>query len=280
MKPPNSAACWSERRRLLRAAVALAGGLILPAGGALARTPAVRVAVLPLQHRPAREILAELQDLFGDAATLRGDGFRLLVRADAQTLAQIRSVVTELDRPARELLLTVRRSADAPGRESGAGVEFETGTEGTGGRGTITRRSTTRRADLTQQLRMREGAPATILIGETEVQGFRVIAGRLGVGVEPVFRDTARGFQIRPQLQPDGRVRVDINQLHEQPGGAYPGRIDRQAVTTSITLEPGQWHHLASIGQSATVEERSLASRRSTRDRDAMTLQIRVDPLD
>ncbi|WP_038053957.1 secretin N-terminal domain-containing protein [Thioalkalivibrio sp. ALJ1] len=280
MKPSKSAASTSERRRLLRTIGGLACGLLLPAGATSARDAHDEVAVLPLNNRPAREVLSELQGLFGEAATLRADGFRLLVRADARTLQQIREVVAELDQPARELTLYVRRAADAPGSQRGAGIDFETGPDGTRGRGTVTRRTTNRRDDRTQQVRLREGTEATILVGETEAQGLRVFVGPAGFGTEPIFRDTARGFRVRPQVQPDGRIRVAIEHLHEQPAGAYRGHIHRETVTTALTLEPDQWHDLAGSAQTTTHDERGLASRRSTRDRDAMTLQIRVDALD
>ncbi|WP_028484772.1 secretin N-terminal domain-containing protein [Thioalkalivibrio sp. ALE17] len=281
MKPSNSAASSSEppdmteRRYLLRAALALAAGTLLP-GLAGARDTHAEVAVLPLQHRPANSLLPELQALFGDTATLRGDGFRLLVRADARTLQQIREVVAELDTPAQDLVLSVRRHRDAPRTERGTGLEFESGPEGTEGRISSQRLRTTRRDDQTQHLRLREGTEAIILVGETRAAGFRILHGRAGVGIEPLLQETARGFRVRPQVQPDGRIRIAISQLHE---GPLPrGAVDRDAIDTQLTLEPGTWHTLGGVHTETDVTERGLASRRTTRDRDTLTLEIRVDP--
>ncbi|OOC50185.1 hypothetical protein [Thioalkalivibrio versutus] len=282
MKPSSSAASSSDmprmvdRRRWLRGALALAAGTLLP-GAALAREPHTEVAVLPLQNRPAHSLLPELQALFGDTATLRGDGFRLLVRADAHTLQQIREVVAELDAPTQDLILSVRRHSDAPRTERGSGFEFESGPEGTEGRITTQRLRTTRRDDQTQHLRLREGTDAIILVGETRTAGFRIIHGRAGVGVEPLLQDTARGFRVRPQVQPDGRVRVAIAHLHERP--LARGAVDRDAVDTQLTLEPGAWHTLGGAHSKSAAEQRGLASRRTTRDRDTLTLEIRVDPV-
>ncbi|WP_026287923.1 MULTISPECIES: hypothetical protein [unclassified Thioalkalivibrio] len=282
MKPSNSAASSSDRprmvdrRRWLRGALALAAGTLLP-GAALAREPHAEVAVLPLQNRPAHSLLPELQALFGDTATLRGDGFRLLVRADARTLQQIREVVAELDAPTQDLILSVRRHSDAPRTERGSGFEFESGPDGTEGRITTQRLRTTRRDDQTQHLRLREGTDAIILVGETRTAGFRIIHGRAGVGVEPLLQNTARGFRVRPQVQPDGRVRVAISQLHERP--LTRGAVDRDAIDTQLTLEPGTWHTLGGVHSESATEQRGLASRRTTRDRDTLTLEIRVDPV-
>ncbi|WP_026278938.1 MULTISPECIES: secretin N-terminal domain-containing protein [Thioalkalivibrio] len=246
----------------------------------MARDPQADVAVLPLQNRPAAEILPELQGLFGNAATLRADGFRLLVRADARTLEQIREVVAELDHSTQDLVLSVRRSSERPRQETEAGIDIESGPDGTQARGTARRWTTAPRDDQTQQIRLREGTEAVILVGETEAHGFRVFAGRAGFGMEPVFRDTGRGFRVQPQAQPDGRIRVDIYQLHEQPPAATLGRVERQFVESSITIEPGTWHDLAGVGRTIDLEERGIASRRTTRERDALSLQIRVDPVD
>ncbi|WP_019025225.1 MULTISPECIES: secretin N-terminal domain-containing protein [unclassified Thioalkalivibrio] len=260
----------------------LAGCLLF--GGATASSSArdahAEVAVLPLQNRPAAEILPELQGLFGEAATLRADGFRLLVRADAQTLEQIRNVVTELDLASRDLILSVRRSSERPRQETGAALDIESGPDGTRAQGTARRWTTARHDDQTQQVRLREGTEAVILVGETEAHGFRVFAGRAGVGMEPLFRDTARGFRVQPHAQPDGRIRVDIFQLHEQPPATTMGRVERQAVESSITIQPGAWHELAGVGRTLNLDERGIASRRTSRARDALSLQIRVDPID
>ncbi len=278
MKRSNCAGSWS-RRHTLRI---LAGSLLLPglSAPALARDPQAEVAVLPLQNRPAAEILPELEGLFGNAATLRADGFRLLVRADAQTLVQIRKVVAELDHSAQDLVLSVRRSSERPRQETGAGIDIESGPDGTQARGTARRWTTTRHDDQTQQIRLREGTEAIILVGETEAHGFRVFAGRAGFGMEPVFRDTARGFRVQPHTQPDGRIRVDIYQLHEQPPHTTMGRVERQSLESSITIDPGAWHELAGVGRTLDLGERGIASRLTTRERDALSLQIRVDPID
>lgn len=277
MKQSNCAGSWS-RRRALR--LLTAGALLLPTSQLLARDPHAEVAVLPLQNRPAVEVLPELQALFADSATLRADGFRLLVRADARTLEQIREVLAELDHPSRDFILSVRRSSERPRQETGTGIDIETGPGGTQARGTARRWTTARQDDQTQQIRLRDGTDAVILVGETEAHGFRVFAGRPGFGMEPVFRDTARGFRVQPHAQPDGSIRVDIFQLHEQPASTTMGRVERQSLESSITIEPGAWHDLAGVNRTLDHEERGLASRRTTRERDALSLQIRVDPLD
>lgn len=278
MKRSNCAGSWS-RRHTLRI---LAGSLLLPglSAPALARDPQAEVAVLPLQNRPAAEILPELEGLFGNAATLRADGFRLLVRADAQTLVQIRKVWPNSTTAPRISSSRYAAAASAPRQETGAGIDIESGPDGTQARGTARRWTTTRHDDQTQQIRLREGTEAIILVGETEAHGFRVFAGRAGFGMEPVFRDTARGFRVQPHTQPDGRIRVDIYQLHEQPPHTTMGRVERQSLESSITIDPGAWHELAGVGRTLDLGERGIASRLTTRERDALSLQIRVDPID
>ena len=267
---------WSEpRRRSLRQILALAAVPLLPASVASAHAPGMQVAVLGLEHRPAQALLPQLQALFGDTATLRADGFRLLVRADPHTLEQIRQVLAALDTPETDLILKVRRTSDAPTLQHGDRLGMEAGPEGIEGRLELQRRRTTRRDDLIQQVRMREGSEAVILVGETQADGFRVIAGRAGVGVEPLYRDTRRGFRVQPRVLPDGRVQVTIHHVHEQPRA--PGTVDREALTTRVTLEPGQWYELAGVTREHDLEERGLATRRTTRDRSTMNLQMRLD---
>ncbi len=53
--------------------------------------------------------------------------------------------------------------------------------------------------------------------------------------------------------------------------------MDRDAIDTQLTLEPGTWHTLGGVHSESATEQRGLASHRTTRDRDTLTLEIRVD---
>lgn len=232
-------------------------------GPLTARDPHTEVTVIELQKRRAEEIVKDLRAVF-PAATLQADGFRLLVRAAAHDLEDIRDLAAKLDQARPDLILRVRRRGDEDGERRG-----------------LVRRFTTRRGDEREQyLRLRDGGRAILMVGETLPAGYRLFAGRAGVAVEPLFRDTERGFVVEPRMQPDGRVRVVVSHIHQIPlrEGARHERVE-----TDVTLETGRWHDFAGVRSRLDEQAREThppVRRRTTRDRDAVSLEIRVDPAD
>ncbi|WP_038036658.1 secretin N-terminal domain-containing protein [Thioalkalivibrio sp. ALE20] len=248
-----------RRRRFLRASAA-ACLLALPLRST-ARDAADRVTVIDLQNRRAEAVVHDLRELF-PGATLQPDGFRLLVRAPAHEIEEIRQMVAELDRASPDLILRVRRRRDHDDETAGR-----------------IRRFTTRRdEDREQFLRLRDGGRAVLMVGETLPAGYRLFAGRAGVAIDPIYRDTARGFAVEPRMQPDGRVRVAITHLHQTP---LQRGAEHERVATEITLEPGSWHDFAGIRSRLESDARDVhppVRRRTTRARDDVSLEIRVDP--
>lgn len=65
---------------------------------------------IELENRSAEELIPILQPLLEPGGALSGQGYTLFVRTSAANLAQIRSAVERLDRKARQLLVSVRRT--------------------------------------------------------------------------------------------------------------------------------------------------------------------------
>ena len=67
--------------------------------------------VIPLRHRTAEQVIPILRPLLEPGGALSGQYNQLIVRTSPGNLAQIRSALDAIDRPARRLLISVRFDA-------------------------------------------------------------------------------------------------------------------------------------------------------------------------
>ncbi len=219
--------------------------------------------IIELRSRLASEMVPVLRPLLApDDALVASDG-KLIVRTDPRTLAEIRRVVSELDTPARNLVLTVRHRGAETRRQAGvsAGGAIEIGEDGavvigrsapekgvTVRGGAQELRSTAREE---YQLRALDGQPAYIDTGRiahfpqhsiVPAPGGGAIAG--GVG-EVRAR---RGFYVVPRLQGD-RVMLAIAPATDRFADTR-GTVDVDRVTTTVSGPLGAWIALGAAEQS------------------------------
>ena len=74
--------------------------------------------VIDLKHRTAQEVIPVLQPLLEPGAALSGQDYKLFVRTSSANLAQIRAALAQIDRRPRQLLVSVRHSAQQGDRTS------------------------------------------------------------------------------------------------------------------------------------------------------------------
>ncbi|MCG5500018.1 hypothetical protein [Ectothiorhodospira lacustris] len=245
----------------LRKALVLALALLLP-GITGAGVPTARV--IALEHRSAEEILPLIKPLLGPRDVVTGSGFQLIVRARTQTLAEIRQVVADLDTPPRNLYISVRRG------EAGHGSDTAR----------ITRRTTTDRGGDYQTLRVLEGHVAFIRSGESiPVGSQRLISMPGGLALEQTveYRDLGRGFLVRPRLLSAGRVHLDIRTVFERQSPTGGGRLDLQAVDSTLSGPVGEWISLTHTGTSGREDAARITGTRRQQDWQDMPLFVRVD---
>ena len=69
-----------------------------------------KIEVITLNYRSAEQILPLIQPMVGKDGAVTGLQNRLVIRASAQNLAQIKKVIATLDTQARNLMITVRQN--------------------------------------------------------------------------------------------------------------------------------------------------------------------------
>jgi len=229
--------------------------LWLAAGVAVADYP---LEIIDLQHRPAEELVPVLAPLAGADGTVEGSSAHLFVRADPQRLADIRRLLQTLDRPARNLLIQVRRASDALGEGSRIG-----------GPAGVTVHSGVQQRDLLQEVRTLDGRRAFISTGsERPAAWSETRIGPGGIyerrGVE--YRAAASGFYILPQVVGE-QVTLEISSFDADaaPGA---GATATAGLAARVTGRLGEWIPLGCadedasrsvVGRGGLIESRTSA---------------------
>lgn len=214
---------------------------------------------------------------------------------------------------ARNLLIELRQvddrqsDASALGVDRGSVVVHSDGRVTGGLRGGAQVRSTRGSAVASQQLRVMNGMPASIRLGQSvPLQLWQAWVTPQGVQAVPttVFVDAGQGFAVRPSW-PGGSAPVTLEVVSEssrlaQPGMASrwgravaetraargealpPGTVDAVGtvesarVLTTLAVPLGQWVTLAESGGSSVHEERGLLSTGQVEAAGGMRVEVRV----
>jgi hypothetical protein len=217
---------------------------------------------LELQHRDADELIPLIQPLLDHEAHLTGDGFRLVIRGTPEMIGQVRELLKTLDSPPRDLWVSVRRA------------------QGERNEGTSSQIHRTRERDAeTYRVRVLEGKPALI---RTEISSERALAGVVPVPWRgPVYVGGARlemqqGILVRARIQADGRVRIDIREVHERERVPGSGRVEARRLATVVTAELGDWMDIGPAPQDEVVSDQRVRTTTPRKSQDAFRVQIQV----
>lgn len=188
--------------------------------------------VIDLRYREAEALIPLLEPLLGGDARLSGRGFQLIVRAEPVTLAELRRLLTRLDTPADNLLISVRFDEASQETRSRARVDgrvvIDDGRVRGSGRVVLGQGGASRRGQVDQQLRVLEGYEALIQVS-------REVLRRSYWG--DYLDQAVTGFRVRPRVSGE-RVTLDLTVQRER----LAGRGSRGAVAdTALSGRLGEW---------------------------------------
>ena len=261
-----------------------------------------QVEIIELHHRTVEDVLPVLQPLLEPGGALSGMSGQLIVRASEGNLAELKKVLTAIDRPPRQLVIQVSQNRETDSRQQGFGVsgnveigdnvlitgpgaampgdmdvEVRQGGSRVGVQGGDVRRSGEERAD--QFVRVLDGEEAFIRIGRFLAVPFRrVTAGPGGVTVTSgvVYRDIGQGFHAVPRLAGD-RVTVEISPQFDSPGDRGGGDVNTQRLTTTVNGRLGEWIELGGSARQAQGAETQMTGMASGEMRDTRSVWLRVE---
>lgn len=259
--------------------------LLLITAGVAAQPP--QTAVFQIKSRPAASLVESVRPLVGEQGGVSAFHDRLIVRGSPAELNAVRELVSQIDRPARRLLIEVRNAGQASlsTRSLGYGVntgDVRLGRVPPGRDGQISYQSfeTRGQADSLQRVQALDGQPALIRTGESVpiYQGQQHLYG-YGVfqGYSLHYRDANRGFVALPRVHGD-QVTVEIYQQDER--YLADGRFALQEASTVLRGPLGQWLTLGATGGDDSDSSDQLGWHVTTRRAEDRRLELRVLAVD
>lgn len=272
-------------------------GLALLASHAHAQS----MSVIELQNRPAAEVIPIVQPMLGPNDAITGEGFKIFLRASADTQASVRDMIDLLDAPLRVLEVSVfqgserdlRRLAGSASVQVDSGnVQVEVGDESddnaagrarlstSGGSATVSGRSTqgSLRDHPVHRVRVTEGTEAYIETGEqipyfynTALFGVRGYAA----GVE--YRDAVTGFYVLPRVRGENVVLEVSPYKSPQINMGRDDVVVSQSANTTITGRMGQWLMIGGVARQITRTDSTTGNTIRTEGNRGSGIWIRAD---
>ena len=237
---------------------------------------------IELKGRSAEEIIPIVRPLLAPDDAITGKGNLLFLRTDPATVSQIQQLLREIDRPLNNLLITVRTGVDMSHEQSSAGISGNVVINKPADNNLdmhLSKQYQTQNRGSTQQLRVIEGQPAFINVGQaipypsgTVVQTPRGSYGSYGID----YREAPQGFYALPRLRGD-EVTIEINPRHDQPSAQGGGRIDTTSMHTTVSGRLGEWIRIGGVTDTQDENRKGIISTGKKKSDEDKEVWLRVD---
>jgi hypothetical protein len=258
--------------------------------------------VLPLKHSRPNELVPAIKGILDGQENVVVIQNKLVVRATPRKLAQIKSLLKQIDTPLQNLRITVRQglrqdiekqdssvSADVAvgnsgrisvgpnrGASGGANVTARSGNSSLGGH--FSNNNLAERDLVSQQILTLEGRPAIIHV--TQSVPTRVI--RKGHNAQgkyqeevTVFRDASIGFSVIPRLVGKGDdVILEVSPEHSKFKGS---RVETHGAHTTVSGKLGEWIEIGGMGHTESLENRGILADSKIKSRENRTIFLKVE---
>jgi type II secretory pathway component HofQ len=249
--------------------------------------------VITLHNQTADEVLPTIQSLLPSGATATSFQGQLIVKTTAQNLQEIKTVLEQIDMPAKELMISVKQDSNGSESTSGYAVngQLNTGPHVTithNGDGTITQ-STENHATVniinsrssfndndSQQIRAIEGRPAYISIGQQVPVVNSVRQYPYGTTHQSTeYKDVLQGFYVTAHLNGNNHVMLDLSTQNDHIGGNQS--INVQQANTSVSGPLGQWIAVGGTTNNNPNTQTGIVFSTNNARQQSNTIYIKVD---
>ncbi|HVK98247.1 MAG TPA: hypothetical protein VM553_00470 [Dongiaceae bacterium] len=241
-------------------------------------------------YMPADKLIPILQPLLGVEDKITAYHNKLMVRAPQDRQDKLLELLQEIDRPMRNLLISVRYSnqVNRDLDQTNTDIHYGSASKGVRIQGSedvsddnnmvvykgssrddkiqarvVTKETySTRKDDVTQQIRVLEGQQGFLQVGEERPETRYVFLSPYGAGSSTEYRQVGHGVYVIPQIVRD-KIRLELYTTNQrrQPGNQQ--RIETTEAQSVLLVEPDVWTPFA--GASATVSSNSNSIGASTR---------------
>lgn len=258
--------------------------------------------IITLNSNTANAILPTVRNLLDPGGTASAYQGKLIINSSAENIAEIKNILSTIDKPAKQLLISVKQ--DGAGNETNKGYRTEgeiqvnphvTITHNSDGTITETKSSqstiaidsarinvinnkTNATDNASQRIRAMEGSPAYIYIGQqvpitNTTRDYQNNTLNRSVNYE----DVNQGFYVTAYLIGDGKVQLDVNTENDKLSDNRRNTIDTQHASTTTSGYLGQWIALGGVNQDAIKNQDEYFSKNNQTKNWDNSIYIKVD---
>jgi len=231
---------------------------------------------IALRHATPEQIVPALQPQLSEGSSLGSYGQQLILNATAAEYRQIGSLLEQLDRSPRSLIITVRGQEQADQQEQRYAIEnrpdnparIRAGGPSHETRVVVNQGTQQNHRDGAQQVRAVEGMAAFISSGNT-------YSMRGGYAGQRELTPVTSGFYATVRVLDHDEIVVDIDQKDQRLSSRRS--IDTQALQTRVRGRIGEWIALGGIDSARSGDSRTLSGYSATNSSSSRDIAIRVD---
>lgn len=239
------------------------------------------IEVIPLNNRPAFEILPLLAPLLGNTARLVDNGSNLLVKTTPDKLAEIKSIVKQLDVRQNNLVITVMQSRQTTADDLNAAARVRMNVPANkpsryGGRilGHVYQTQARDADESTQTVRTMEGVPAHIKAGNVYPAQYSTT---YGYAATTELTEATTGFAVIPRLAGD-QVILNVSPWSDKMNGR--GQIETQNAQSTLRVNLGEWVELGGVGENTSSSSNGALVNTRQVGESRMRILVKVDRVD
>ena len=222
-----------------------------------------------LKNRPAAQIIPALQSMTSKSTTFVADGLQLLMRGDAESIEQVKSLLPGLDRLARMLSITVehldqtivtRRGTQRIGDdEIDSNVQ-----EPLRKPSKIDQTQHDAQSRSRQTIQVQEGEEG-ILSATQRTTTSRAQIDQHGLALGAQFDETGAGFSVVAYLRDDHHALVSLRSQRRSQPSLQNNVTDDAQIATHVTVPLNRWVTLALVNAPPDAEPNTIV-RQTQRD--------------
>jgi hypothetical protein len=239
------------------------------------------IEVIPLTNRPASELLPLLIPLLGEAGQFIDNGSTILVKTTSDRIAEIKTVIGQLDIRQSNLIITVKQSRQTTADDLNAAARGRLNISSNDPSlnnsriiGHLYQTQEKSAGENTQTIRTLEGVPAHIQVGNVYPrQQFSLY----GYPTTTEYTEVTTGFAVTPRLTGE-QVILSISPWSDKMNGR--GQIETENAQASIRVNLGEWVELGGVGENSASSTNGALVNAYQIDKNQLHILVKVERVD
>jgi type II secretory pathway component GspD/PulD (secretin) len=230
--------------------------------------------IITVNNRPASEVKTLLVPLLQPEDVVVANGANLIIRTSPERLGEIRGIISKLDTPLENLIITVAQGRNISADKFNAAANFKVHISNRDSyrdpvqvNARLRQTKSNSITDNTQTLRTLDGQPAYIKVGNVDpvqnIQYHPSLYGYPAISTQTQYIETSTGFAVTPRLTGNNQVILDIAPWSDKMGNNR--QISTQGAHTTLQAKLGEWLEIGgNIENSQSTTRGILSEVRST----------------